>query len=481
MILSVLAAFFPVYSNADASVPYVIEVDIGISPDHYEKLTTNSEKVVYQAYVSSGDLNYRKVGINIRGTSSRELGLLTEAKRIPFEITQNRDLLFGNTLSNKSVKFISSFTLYRLIAEYLALELFSDFDIPTPEHAFSFVQFNGVDFGLYLAIEDINSQFLAKHYGPGISSAYKATNNEDKADEYIDSVWFGHLFEKVSKGSKNLSKLFQALDAGQGYEQYIDLDEWLRYFACVAATGGDGSIFTQLNNFVLYDNAGKFELIPWDLSEAFGGQAGPNSINRYYIWNNAGNPNLLFDLIMKDPENRSAYYAYIRQITEEFLAPERLRSKYEAILEVLAPYLPRDHSIYLNNPDALTQLRSEQADSLLDLWHALNGFYNNLCSQLDGKADAFFVNEAYKNIAIRETLESILDQVEVYSPMYDPSLPAQIREAYDGWRAEHEVTAGKEPSRFAALYCGAPVIVIILLVIFYTHNKKKKSLYDTNT
>ena len=221
------------------------------------------------------------------------------------------------------MKFINSLTPYRLIAEYLALDLFDFAGIPTPAHSLAFIRFNGVDFGLYIAVEDVNKPFLRKWYKEPLGSAYKATFDNTKAADYVDSEWFGVLFEKVSGESNHFAELISSLDRGEGYEQYVDLDEWLRYYACVAVIGGDGSIFSEQNNFVLYDNNGKYQLIPWDLSEAFSGRETVNGIDRYYIWDELNNPNPLFDLIMKNPANRAKYHEYIRHFADSFLSPEK--------------------------------------------------------------------------------------------------------------------------------------------------------------
>lgn len=412
--------------KSGVSSPNVITVNIHIAPSDYKSLISSPHKKQHSSNVSVGESEYEFAQINIRGNSSRQFGLHSSTKRIPFELSFPEVHPFGG-LENKSVKFINSFYPYRLIAEYLALDLFSFAGIPTPVHSFAFIRFNDVDFGLYIAVEDVNKAFLSKWYPEPLNSAYKATVNEEKRSEYIESEWFGNLFEKVSGESDHLSALFAALDNGEGYEQYINVDEWLRFFACCAVMGGDGTFLTEQNNYVMYENDGRFDLIPWDLSEAFSGRRAPDGIDHFYVWHNENNPNPLFELLMSNLAYRDTYHNYIRELTEDFLSPSAIQARYDAILDAIAPYLPQDHSVLLNGEDTLPALRSNSPDGFFNLRSMLNKYYQNLNAQLSGREDSFAINDQladfYEN---GDSYDYILSEIEPLSPWLDASLPQRI-------------------------------------------------------
>ncbi len=423
----------PVFA-ADAAIDElrVAEVNIDISAQDYKTLISSPEKIRFDVSVSRDGSEAVPSRINIRGSSSKQLGLLTKAKRIPFELKFESSDDFGTKLKNKDVKFINSFTIYRLIAEYLALDLFEYAGIPTPAHEIVFVQFNGVDFGLYLAVEDVDSRFLKKWYGEDLGSSYKATNKDDADKQYIDSEWFGRIYEKEENGSQILQPLMDALEKGEGYEQYIDIDQWLRYFACVAAIGGDASIFSEQNNFVLYDDGGRFDLMPWDQSEAFSGRTTPNGIDKYYIGDDLDEPSPLFELLMADPERREQYHDNIRELCEGFLKPEILNERYSAVLDAIEPYLARDHSIGQNKKGAADLFRAEGPEGLYNLRYELRGHYENLIGQLNGTESAFFVNPSYAEIFGYQDFESLITFIESNTPMYDRRLPKKIVSAAYG-------------------------------------------------
>lgn len=449
----------------------VAELDIGIAPEYYEKLVSEPEKTPYPATVGVNGA-YAKMEINIRGNTSKRLGMSSETKRIPFELKNPTKEPVIPALGNHDVKFVNSITPYQLFGEYLALELYDWMDVPAPAHALTFVRFNGVDFGMYLAVEDLNKKFISKHYAGAPCVLLKNTADMEKPKRYVQSKWFGVLFEKSGTDDKTIDLLLAALDRGEGYGAYLNLDEWLRYFACVAAIGGGDSIFTMMNSFAMYDNNGVFDLIPWDQS-AFLAES-PNGIDRFYVGNDPAHPNELFDLIMRDPENVRRYHAYIRQIAEEFLAPERMDGLFSALLEAAAPYLPRDHSILLNRETVLDDLTAEDPNDPLNLRYSIEKTRGNLLAQLDGTEKVFYVNEAYIKLLISQTtIPDVLRGFETDS--VDPLLPQKIKEAYPAWQKAH---GGAAPGIILPIVLSGGVLALLAasgaVLVKHRRNKTEK-------
>ena len=470
----VCAAVFAVFALCFAvrafAAPAVTVVDIGIAPEDYEALIADEEKQTFAVQVQTDGGGYTAAQVNIRGNSSRMIGQLSKAKRVPLELSFESASAFPG-LENTDVKLINCFTPYRLVAEYLALELFSECGVPTPEHTFAFVRINDVDLGLYIAVEDVNKGFVSRQYGtvsPG--ALYKATMDDLKRDRYIDSEWFGHLFQKGKASSETLSLLLAALDGGEGYGQYINADEWLRYFACVAVTGGDGSIFTERNNFALYDNGGRFDLIPWDLSEAFSGRKTTNGIDRYYIRDDTSAPNPLFDLIMRDDALKQQYHGYISAFAGSFFEPASLDARYTAVVEALAPYLPRDRSVFLNTETAAQALLSDAPDGYLSLRYTLQGLSGNLTAQLEGREFRYFASEALAPL-YATAAEDLVAELESASPLYDPKLPQKIVSSYRRWQRKAAGESGLPAGRIAA---GCGIVLVCAAVPAIMQIKKKR-------
>ena len=447
--------------------PDVFEINIGILPYDFKQLTSSETPDIHKIDFSVDGGVYRKGKMHIRGATSKYVGLSTSAKRVPFALNVDRDLSLTVGLGNSSVKFINSFTVYRLYAEYLALELFQSRGIPTPAHAFSLVRFNNVDFGLYLAVEELNAEFANKNFTEDDVYLYKSRGNEKQMFRF-ESGWFGVLTSDTDAGAARLQALIAALDGGGNYDELIDVDEFLRFFACTAVLGADSSILTELNNFFLIDANGKFQLAPWDCSEAFFCNFEGNGIDHYhYMASDA--PSLLFELLMRDPANKEKYHAYIREINDTFLSPANVTAMLTALAEKTAPYLARDCTIYCRTEQPEPGAPAENGYSFAALSETLLRIHENLNAQLNGETDRFYenperdrLNEAVEN----DGLDAFFMQ---YSPTVDPSVAERICKAYPAWRLQADFRREPEQARAyliagAAFAGGAAVLAVSFII-----------------
>ena len=453
---------------ADAvSVPeenaVIMQTDIGIRPEDFRRMISSEEKTPYSVWVASDGQPYRGARMNIRGSSSKMAGMLMPTKRIPFELVFDSAADAFPPFNNPSVKFINCLMPFRLLEEYIGLDLFAAAGVPTPEHKFSFLRLNGVDYGVYLAVEDIDKQFIAKHFSGNIGSLYKSSNLSD-ASRDLHTVWFGSIFVKTDRGSQTLSSLLAALERGEGFEDYLDMDEVLRFLACTAAIGGSASVLTEQSNFALYDNGGKFVLLPWDVSESFYGFVSGNGIDHFKL-DNSETPNPLFELIMKNPENREKYHAYIRQINDTFLSPARIKPYLLSIIRQVAPYLRRDHTIFRNVPDLEKAMTTGNVIFSENLLAVLDEAHRQIQDQLDGKIDSYYLNEERFVMPDLQDPQSWFEAMSQSADGYDASIVDRVCDGYEGWHKDfvkHDLFRVRKDFFLAA----AVFVPCFLLVLF---------------
>lgn len=438
--------------------------DIGIRPKHYNKMIEDESEPVFSVLISIDGGAYLRGNIKLRGNASKGTGLLMPTKRIPIQLTLQNDTL-QKTLDNNCIKLINSLTPFRLLAEYMALDMFDYFGIPTPAHEFAFLRYNGVDFGLYLAVEDVNKEFLAKNFPNGSGSLFKESQ-KDFSHEYSISNWFGSLYMTVDNGSDRIMALLDALDQGEGYENYLDVDEFLRFFACLAADGATSSFLTEQNNFFLYDTGEKFLLLPWDNSDAFGAYPSENSIDRFRMdpWEDYFYPPPVFTLLMENEEYKERYHAYIKELNDTFLAPENVDPYLNSLATLVQPYLERDSTILLNEPYSLPLQPSEGYGTVNVLLDTLHKLHQNLSDQLSGKSDAYYYNPVYfgnedfpEGVIMQDNMEKILGYYIKNTPNYDPDITQKICDAYPEWC---------NSTRSIPLFADAPAELIVSFGFF---------------
>ena len=360
------------------------------------------------------------------------------------------------------------------MAEYIALDLFECFGIPTPAHEIAFVSFNGVDSGLYIVVEDVNKSFFKKHYVGKVGTALKSTPvyREDKV--CLNSTWFDIVFQKVNGSTQTYDNLIRALDCGDGFEDYINVDEWLRFFACTSAIGGADSIFDVITNFVLYDNNGKIELVPWDLSEAFSGKETPNGIDYYYN-NGQDSSNSLLDLILSVPEYKQKYHNYIKQICNGFLEPEAFDSYFRDLVKSLEPFWGRDHSTGLISDSAKEELLSGSSESYLNILPYIKEHRLNMLSQLEGATRTFLANSAYTEIYKITDFKSVMRMHEAFTPQIDLKLPMKIFFSAKKWFTSEQKTRILWLSLLTLALAALSLLIFKLVKRTLTNKKRKKA------
>ena len=442
--------------SADPPAPVVHTYDIGIQPSLYTQLISDDSEPRFPVQISVDNGSTARGKIKLRGNASKWIGLSLPTKRIPVQIAFDGADPMDETIDNSRVKLINSLMPFRLLAEYMALDLFSFCGIPTPAHEFVFLRYNDVDFGLYLAVEDINEEFLSKHFSLPFGSLFKGAEGDAELP-FTNSSWFGELRMDLDHGDERILSLLDALDRGQGYDEYLDMDEVLRFFACTAAFGGMGSILEEQSNFFLYDTGEKFILLPWDLSEAFSAAPTGNGIDHFNLEYWADSPCVLFDLLMQDENNRRIYHAYLEEINDRFLDPEIMEPYFQSMAALVAPYLTRDRTMSFNLPVEMPVVQEEGYGTLGSLLLTLTNIHDNLAKQLNGSEYVFYVNPAWGNIPSGEDMNRRIDYFLQHSPTIDRNITNRICAGY----SFHCLKSWS--SRLAA---GNPIEMAVAFVIF---------------
>ncbi len=387
-------------------VPSVTEIDILIKPGTFDALTKEeNRKKEYTVLTSVNNSVYESVTVNTRGSSTFEDALGYDTRRFPFEITfQNHS---GEYEKNYSLKLNNSFSLYSLIAEYLAVKIYEHMDVPVSEVSPVFLSFNGIDFGLYLGVEDVNKRFITRRFGADAlenGNLYRPVDlnriNEEDVPETVASAWFEALYCKAgTKNQRMLNAFINALDNETDYEQYLDMDEVLRYFACTASFGGADTLMSSVHNFYLYESEGKFIIIPWDLSfsyDCFDDRYGIYPSEEHFATSR------FFNLIMSDKANLEKYCRYIEEIRETFLKPEIINPLIEDFVSEIKEYYLRDRSTVL---DAEIQLDNITSGNILvngNISLAVNEVYRQLGEQLRGESEYFYIPSSVKRDLLSE-------------------------------------------------------------------------------
>ncbi|MGE7092768.1 CotH kinase family protein [Lysinibacillus sp. NPDC048646] len=255
----------------------VTTVDIEIAEEDWADMLANAaDEELKQADITINGKKTENVAIRTKGNLSLRSVVNSDSDRyslkIDFDYYDDTQSLYGLKKLNLNNNYSDS----TLMREYISYELMEQMGLPTPAHSYMYVTVNGEERGLYLGVEAVDETFLANNYGSNNGFLYKpdGTGSDLKyiSDDIADYTGIGL---KTNEDQIDESKIIDMLDVinnGGDIEQYIDVDEMLRYFAAnTALVNLDSYQGNMKHNYYLYENDGVFSIIPWDYNMSFGG------------------------------------------------------------------------------------------------------------------------------------------------------------------------------------------------------------------
>ena len=200
---------------------------------------------------------------------------------------------------------------------------------------------------------------------------------DDELDSY-ETIWDGEIASTTKTDHKRVVTALKNISEGNDLEDYMDIDNLLRYMAVHVFSVNEDSLSGMMaHNYYLYETGGKLNLIPWDYNLALGGMGSSNDATSVVndAIDNAFSGTNFFDTLMEDETYHDQYYAYLRQLVSEYIDGggfdafyERVRSQIDELVET-DPTAFYSYDEYLTAVDTLYQvvkLRGESIQGQLD-------------------------------------------------------------------------------------------------------------------
>lgn len=255
----------------------VTTVDIEMAEEDWADILANAaDEELKQANVTVNGKRIENVAIRTKGNLSLRSVVNSDSDRyslkIDFDYYDNSQSLYGL----KKLNLNNNYSDTTLMREYISYELMEKMGLPTPSHSYMYVTVNGEERGLYLGVEAVDETFLAKNFGSNDGFLFKpdGTGSDLKfiSDNIDDYTGIGLKTNEDNIEDSKLIEMLDVINNGGDLEQYIDVDEMLRYFAVnTALVNLDSYQSNMKHNYYLYEDGGVFSIIPWDYNMSFGG------------------------------------------------------------------------------------------------------------------------------------------------------------------------------------------------------------------
>ena len=195
---------------------------------------------------------------------------------------------------------------------------------------------------------------------------------DDDLDSYSD-IWDGEVTSSSKADHKRVVIALKNISEGNDLEDYMDIDNLLRYMAVhIFAVNEDSLSGSMAHNYYLYEYDGKLNLIPWDYNLSFGGMGSGSdaaSVVNSPI-DDAFSSTTFFDTLMEDETYHSQYYAYLEELVSEYIEGggfdefyNRVRSQIDELVES-DPTAFYSYEEYLEAVDTLYQVVKLRGESI---------------------------------------------------------------------------------------------------------------------
>lgn len=327
----------------DDSFVHSLELELG--PEDWQSIideaaayvNDNSEHPYCRARVRfDGGALAADVGLRLKGHISIQLA---EGHSFPFKLDLNR---YEDGLTLDGLKKLNLHTNFNgptlpILRDYLSYEAWRQHGVAASRTSFAEVAVNGEALGVYVLVEQVDGDFLERHFTEPLGDLYKPEqltgsleyNGPDIAD-YPD---IGHKWPDVTDHASLLNAL-EVLHSGSLEEiaGVFDVEGVLTYLAGNVALGSGDYYANTGHNYYLYEvTPGRFTMLPWDMN---GSQ---ESMDLSVCSPTEG---YLSGILLQDAGYQAMYFDILTRFLEDTGSDDWLIARLDAAEILLGPALP---------------------------------------------------------------------------------------------------------------------------------------------
>ncbi len=337
----------------------VTDIRITMLKQDFEQMRENAlDERSYPATVVINGETFENVGFRTKGNSTLVNTVKTGVTKLAFKLDFCEYLpqsYHGIEVLNLNNEYLDA----SFMREHIMYNAFEAMGVPTPQNTYARLYVNGEFFGLYHLVENIGDGFLARHYGSTLGELYKP---DGKGANLEWLGWEAGLYKDfdpknaAAQGNAALINMINVLnhsDNAAEIESVLNVDEVLCYLAVnVAFVNYDSYLARNPHNYYLYENNGRFDILPWDLNMSFGAKPMKHytDIPRAQLYIDepadgdfADKP--LLTKLFSFPQYLEKYHEYLRCIARDMMSEEAFGAQTDALQALLAPHVMADKNL----------------------------------------------------------------------------------------------------------------------------------------
>ncbi|WP_082063258.1 CotH kinase family protein [Paenibacillus sp. IHBB 10380] len=360
----------------------VVDVKITIDEDDFQSMMDNaSAEEVKTASVDYNGIHYDNIGVRTKGNLSlRSVVSMDDSDRYSLKLSFDEYLSSQTLYGISKINLNNNYSDASYMREYLTYELAEQMGLPTPGYSFVNVYVNDKLWGFYLAVQQVDEQYLESNFGNSYGALYKAEMMGTGSDlVWIDdkiSSYSGLAMKSESSNGDILIDMINELNNGTNIEKYLDVEEALKYITLQVVTNNtDSYIGSNKQNYYLYEDDGIFKVLPWDYNMAFGG-LGKSSLLIDEPTQGALAERPLVAKLLEVDEYKEKYHEMIQNATEGYLSSATFKERVTQVSDMISSYVKADPSAFYTYEEYETGVKQ--------LIQTNDSQVSNMNQQLDG-------------------------------------------------------------------------------------------------
>lgn len=323
--------------------------------------------------ISIDGVAFNDVGIKFKGNSSYS----NPSDKKPFKVDMN-EFVSGQDIDGlKKFNLNNGFKDPSFMREKIALDFFNEHDMAAPRCAYTKVFINGVYWGLYTLVEEVNKTFLDDNdrFGNKQGNLFKGDPSGDlkwinsSASSYYNKYEL-HTNETANDWS-DLVKVIDKINNSGGYfhdslETVFNSHSFIKHWAGMNVFANlDSYIGSGHNYFIYHDTlSDKFEWISWDVNESFGNfnmgltTTQIKNLSMFYVSSPASSRPLVQKMI-SDPSYKTELVNTICQWLASDFTNETLDLKIDSLADAIRDDVYADTKKFYSNSAFETNLTSD--------------------------------------------------------------------------------------------------------------------------
>ncbi|MGH9240281.1 MAG: CotH kinase family protein [Vicinamibacterales bacterium] len=313
------------------------------------------------------DWTFRDVAVRYKGNGSYLRATRAGSDKISLKVDLNKHVKGQKLAGLTTINFQNNITDVGWMNEVLAYRLYRDAGALAPRTTYAQVyltvegQGEKRYLGLYSISENVDENFADDRFGTKKGAIFKPSTQDLFTDWGANWAAYNQSYDPktdLTEAQKQRVMAFGRLVSKATDEEfaaqigdYLDLDDFARYFAVLVWIANHDSLLQNGQNFYTYlhPETNRMHFIAWDQDFSFGnGRNYSGGVSIYSPWN--GNNRFLSRVYAVDAF-RSKYLARMAELSESLFVPDRFARQVAEIGPAIRPSIALEGKEWLTTFD----------------------------------------------------------------------------------------------------------------------------------